>query len=125
MFINSITLFTILIACLGLFGITAYNAELKTKEIGIRKVMGASRSSLIRSLSFKFMTFVFISVTIALPLAYWFIKTWLQNFAYRVNLTAFSWILAVLLSIGIAYLTILYHAIRMANKKPVDVLKCE
>jgi len=119
------TLFTILIACLGLFGITAYNAELKTKEIGIRKVMGASRSSLIRNLSFKFMTFVFISVTIALPLAYWFIKSWLQNFAYRVNLSAFSWILAVVLSVGIAYLTILYHAIRMANKKPVDVLKCE
>ncbi len=119
------TLFTILIACLGLFGITAYNAELKTKEIGIRKVMGASNASLIRSLSFQFMTFVFISVAIALPLAYWFINSWLQNFEYRVNLSPFSWILAVALSVGIAYITIIYHAVKMARKKPVDILKWE
>jgi putative ABC transport system permease protein len=119
------TLFTILIACLGLFGITAYNAELRTKEVGIRKVMGASRASLIRSLSFKFMVFVFISVALALPLAFWFISSWMQNFTYRASLSVYAWILAVFLSISIAYLTIVYHAIRTANKNPADILKCE
>jgi putative ABC transport system permease protein len=119
------TLFTILIACLGLFGITAYNAELRTKEIGIRKIMGASNSSIIKSLSFKFMTFIIISVVIALPLAYWFITSWMQNFTYRASLSAFSWILAVFLSLAIAYITIIYHAIKLANKNPVDILKCE
>jgi len=119
------TLFTILIACLGLFGITAYNAELRTKEVGIRKVMGASRASLIRSLSVKFMVFVFVSVVIALPLAFWFITSWMQNFTYRASLSVYAWILAVFLSISIAYLTIVYHAIRTANKNPADILKCE
>ena len=84
------TLFTILIACLGLFGITAFNAELRTKEVGIRKVMGASRASLIRSLSFKFMVFVFVSVALALPLAFWFISSWMQNFTYRASLSGIS-----------------------------------
>jgi putative ABC transport system permease protein len=119
------TLFTILIACLGLFGITAYNAELRTKEVGIRKVMGASRASLIRSLSLKFMLFVLISVVIALPLAFWFISSWMQNFTYRASLSVYAWILAVFLSLSIAYLTIVYHAVRTANKNPVDILKCE
>jgi putative ABC transport system permease protein len=119
------TLFTILIACLGLFGITAYNAELRTKEVGIRKVMGASRASLIRSLSLKFMVFVFISVVIALPLAFWFIRSWMQNFTYRASLSVYAWILAVFLSISIAYLTIVYHAVKTANKNPADILKCE
>jgi putative ABC transport system permease protein len=119
------TLFTILIACLGLFGITAYNAELRTKEVGIRKVMGASRASLIRSLSLKFMVFVFISVAIALPLAFWFIRSWMQNFTYRASLSVYAWILAVVLSISIAYLTIVYHAVKTANKNPADILKCE
>jgi putative ABC transport system permease protein len=119
------TLFTILIACLGLFGITAYNAELRTKEIGIRKVMGASRASLIRSLSFKFMVFVFVSVALALPLAFWFIFSWMQNFTYRASLSVYAWILAIFLSIAIAFLTIIYHAIRTANKNPADILKSE
>lgn len=119
------TLFTILIACLGLFGITAYNAELRTKEVGIRKVMGASRASLIRSLSLKFMVFVFISVTLALPLAFWFIRSWMQNFTYRASLSVYAWILAIFLSISIAFLTIVYHAVKTANKNPADILKCE
>ena len=119
------TLFTILIACLGLFGITAYNAELRTKEIGIRKVMGASRASLIRSLSFKFMVFVFVSVALALPLAFWFISSWMQNFTYRASLSVYAWILAIFLSIAIAFLTIIYHAIRTADKNPADILKSE
>jgi len=119
------TLFTILIACLGLFGITAYNAELRTREIGIRKVMGASNASLIRNLSVRFMVFILISVAIALPLAFWFITSWMQNFTFRAKLSVFSWILAIFLSFVIAFATIIYHAIRTANKNPVDTLKCE
>ena len=122
---KSFTLFTIFIACLGLFGITAYNAELMTKEIGIRKVLGASNMSLIKHLTYKFMVFIFISIVIALPLAYWFIHNWLQNFAYHVTLSVSTWLIAIILSILIAYLTILYHALRIAHKKPVDVLKYE
>ena len=119
------TLFTIFIACLGLFGITAYNAELRTKEIGIRKVLGASNFTLVKYLSVKFIMFILISIVIALPLAYFFINNWLQNFAYHATLSAGTWIIAVVLSISVAFITILYHALRVAHKKPVDVLKYE
>ena len=85
------------ISSLGLFGITAYNAELRTKEVGIRKVMGASRASLIRSLSLKFMVVVFISVALALPLAFWFIRGWMENFTYQASLSIYAWILAIFL----------------------------
>ena len=119
------TLFTIFIACLGLFGITAYNAELKTKEIGIRKVLGASNFTLVKYLSVKFIMFILVSIVIALPLAYLFINNWLQNFAYHATLSAGTWIIAVVLSISVAFITILYHALRVAHKKPVDVLKYE
>jgi putative ABC transport system permease protein len=71
------------------------------------------------------MTFIVISVVIALPLAYLFITNWMQNFTYRASLSAFSWILAVFLSLAIAYITIIYHAIKMANKNPADIMKCE
>ena len=87
--------------------------------------MGASRASLIRNLSLKFMVFVFISVALALPLAFWFIKSWMQNFTYRASLSVYAWILAIFLSVAIAYLTIVYHAVKTANKNPVDILKCE
>ncbi len=122
---KAFTIFTIFIACLGLFGITAYNAELKTKEIGVRKVLGASNISIIKAQSFKFMTFIFISIIIALPLAYWFITNWMQSFAYKTNISVFSWLLAVLVSIIIAFITVVYHAIRLAHKNPVNVLKYE
>ena len=119
------TLFTIFIACLGLFGITAYNAELKTKEIGIRKVLGASNFTLVKYLSVKFIMFILISIVIALPLAYLFINNWLQNFAYHATLSVGTWVITVVLSISVAFITILYHALRVAHKKPVDVLKYE
>ncbi|RPH33727.1 MAG: FtsX-like permease family protein [Bacteroidales bacterium] len=119
------TIFTIIIACLGLFGITGYNAELKTKEIGIRRVLGASRGSVVKHLSLKFVGFIVISILIGMPLAYIYITNWLNNFAFHTEISIINWIVTILITILVTYATILYHALRVSGRKPVDVLKYE
>lgn len=119
------TFFTIIISCLGLFGITGYNAELKTKEIGIRMTLGASKGSVIKYLSLKFVGFIVASIVIAMPLAYIFMSNWLNNFAYHTDISLINWLITIVIVVVITLSTILYHAIRIASRKPVDTLKYE
>ncbi|HVS94653.1 MAG TPA: ABC transporter permease [Mucilaginibacter sp.] len=124
LFISFSTL-AILIACLGLFGLAAYAAEQRTKEIGIRKVLGASVSGIVGMLSIDFIRLVFISMLIASPLAWYFMNKWLQDFAYR---TEFHWwILAVagIVAILIAFVTISFQSIKAALANPVKSLRSE
>jgi putative ABC transport system permease protein len=115
----------ILIACLGLFGLAAYAAEQRTKEIGIRKVLGANISAIVGMLSMDFIKLVFISILIASPLAWLVMNKWLQNFAYRENIQ--WWILAIAGAIAllIAFVTISSQSIRAALANPVKSLRSE
>jgi putative ABC transport system permease protein len=124
LFISFSTL-AILIACLGLFGLAAYAAEQRTKEIGIRKVLGASVSGIVSMLSMDFIRLVFISMIIASPLAWYFMNKWLQSFAYRTQLH--WWILAIagLVAILIAFVTISFQSIKAAIANPVKSLRSE
>ncbi|MBS1527847.1 MAG: ABC transporter permease [Bacteroidetes bacterium] len=124
LFISFSTL-AILIACLGLFGLAAYAAEQRTKEIGIRKVLGASVSGIVGMLSIDFIRLVFISMLMASPLAWYFMNRWLQDFAYR---TEFHWwILAVAGAVAtlIAFVTISFQSIKAALANPVKSLRSE
>ena len=115
----------ILIACLGLFGLAAFTAEQRTKEIGIRKVLGASVVSITTLLSKDFLKLVLVAVVIASPVAYYAMNRWLQDFAYRIEISWWIFALAGILAVGIALLTVGYQAIRAALMNPVESLKTE
>jgi len=122
------TLFTvlaILIACLGLFGLASYTVERRTKEIGIRKVVGASEGTVVKLISKEFIILVSIAIVIAFPLTYYFMSDWLQNFVYRTNLGLFVFILAGLITIAITFITISVQAWRAANANPAESLRIE
>ncbi|MGZ3944406.1 MAG: ABC transporter permease [Mucilaginibacter sp.] len=123
-FISFSTL-AIVIACLGLFGLAAYAAEQRNKEIGIRKVLGASVSGLVSMLSMDFIKLVFISILIASPLGWFFMNKWLQGFAYRQDMQ--WWILAIAgaVAILIAFVTISFQSIKAALANPVNSLRSE
>lgn len=116
---------TILIACLGLFGLVSFSAAQKTKEIGIRKVMGATASSIVLLITKDFTKLVIIAIVIAIPVAYWLMQEWLNDFAYRTNLSVWPFVLAALLSVVIAFGTASFQAIRAALINPVDTLRSE
>ncbi len=124
MFISFSTL-AIVIACLGLFGLAAYAAEQRNKEIGIRKVLGASVSGIVGMLSMDFIKLVLISIFIATPVAWWAMNKWLQDFAYRVNIQWYTLALAGVVAILIAFVTISFQSIRAALSNPVDSLRSE
>ncbi len=115
----------IFIACLGLFGLAVYSAEQRTKEIGIRKVLGASVSGIISLLSKDFIRLVIVSIVIATPVAWWAMNKWLQSFAYRINMSWWVFLVAGLLAIIIALLTVSFQAIKAAIANPVDSLRSE
>jgi ABC-type antimicrobial peptide transport system permease subunit len=119
------SILAIFISCLGLFGLAAYTAERRTKEIGVRKVLGASTQGLAALLSKDFLQLVAISCLIAFPLAWWAMNSWLQDFTYRINIHwtvfAFSGVLALL----IAVLTVSFQAIKAAIANPVKSLRTE
>ena len=119
------TFLAILIACLGLFGLASFTAEQRTKEIGIRKALGASVSEIIFLLSKEFTRWVLVANIIAWPLAYFAMNRWLQNFAYRINIGIGTFILAALLALVIALLTVGYQAIKAARANPVEALRYE
>jgi putative ABC transport system permease protein len=123
-FISFSTL-AIVIACLGLFGLAAYAAEQRNKEIGIRKVLGASVSGIVSMLSMDFIKLVLISILISSPLAWYVMNKWLQDFAYRQNIQ--WWILAIagIVAILIAFVTISFQSIKAAIAKPVKSLRSE
>jgi len=119
------TTLAIIIACLGLFGLAAYAAEQRTKEIGIRKVLGAKMSTIVGMLSKDFIKLILIAILIASPLAWWAMDKWLQDFAYRINIQ--WWILAIagFTAILIAFITISFQSIKAALINPVKSLRSE
>ena len=123
--ISSFTLIAILISCLGLYGLSAFVAERKVKEIGIRKVMGARVSSIVGLLSRDFTKLVLIAFVVSVPLSYYVMNRWLQDFAYRIDIGLWSFAVAGLTALVIAWLTISYHSLRAAWANPVDSLRSE
>jgi putative ABC transport system permease protein len=119
------TILAILIACVGLFGLAAYIAEQKTKEIGIRKVNGASIRRIVLLITAGFNKLILLSILVSVPVSYWAFSKWLNNFAYRTNIPFWIFILSGFLALGIAFLTVSFHAVRTANKNPADILHYE
>lgn len=115
----------ILISCLGLFGLAAYTAERRTKEIGIRKVLGASVAGVARLLSKDFLQLVVLSCLLAFPIAWWAMHNWLQNYEYRVNIRWWVFAVAGMLSVLIAVATVSFQAIKAALANPVKSLRTE
>ena len=115
----------ILIACFGLLGLSAYNILQRTKEIGIRKVMGASVQNVLFILSKEFMILVGISLLLAVPVAWWVMHNWLQEFAYRISIHWWVFVIAGLLAVLIALVTISFQAIKAAIANPVKSLRTE
>ena len=123
--LNIFAWLTILVACLGLFGLATYTAEQRTKEIGIRKVLGASVTSVTKMLSKDFIKLVFISCLVAFPLSWWAMDKWLQSFAYRIHISWWVFLVAGVLAILIAVITVSFQAIKAAVANPVDSLRSE
>ena len=119
------TVLAIIISCLGLFALVAYTAEQRTKEIGIRKVLGATVTNILQLLSKEFVLLLVISLAIAIPLAYYIMSGWLDGFAYRIELNWWLFALAGMVTVLISYSIIGSHAVRSALANPVDSLKDE
>jgi putative ABC transport system permease protein len=115
----------LLIACLGLFGLATFTAEQRTKEIGVRKVLGASVGSIVTLLSKDFLKLVLIAIVIASPIAWYAMHRWLQNFAYKIDIEWWVFALAGLLAVGIALLTVSFQSIKAALTNPVKSLRSE
>ena len=115
----------ILISCLGLFGLAAFTAEQRTKEIGVRKVLGASVASIVALLSKDFLKLVFLAIMIASPIAWYAMHVWLQDFAYKIDLEWWVFALAGLLAVGIALLTVSFQSVKAALMNPVKSLRSE
>ncbi|WP_026261817.1 ABC transporter permease [Spirosoma panaciterrae] len=115
----------VLIACLGLFGLAAFMAEQRTKEIGVRKVLGASVTSIVGLLSKDFLKLVLVAILIASPIAWWAMNQWLADFAYKINIEWWMFALAGLLAVGIALLTVSFQSIKAALMNPVKSLRSE
>jgi putative ABC transport system permease protein len=117
------TTIALLISCLGLYGLSVYVAERKTKEIGIRKVVGASVESIVSMLSKEYIKLIVISFVISVPLGYYFMTKWLEGFAYKITPGILVFIIAGAVSFLIAWLTISFESFRAANKNPVDTFR--
>ncbi len=116
---------TILISCIGLFGLAALSAEKRKKEIGIRKVLGASVAIIVRKLSVDFLALVILAAITAAPVAWWVMNTWLQNYSYRINISWWMFGLAAMLVVFIALVTISFQSIKAATANPVKSLRSE
>jgi len=122
---GTFTLTAILIACLGLFGLTAFSAEQRTKEIGIRKVLGATVAHLVYLLSRDFLGLVAVAFVVAMPVAYFIMERWLEDFAYRIEIRGGEFLMAGLAALGVALLTVSYQAVKAALADPVTALRHE
>jgi putative ABC transport system permease protein len=123
--IQIFTILALLIACLGLFGLASFTAEQRTKEIGIRKVLGASIPSVVFLLSKEFTRWVLLANLTAWPVAYLLMKSWLQKFAYRMDLGMNIFVISGLLAFGIALLTVSFQSIKMVLANPAQALRYE
>lgn len=123
--IQAACFFAIFIACMGLFGLSAINAVNRTKEIGIRKVLGASVKDIVATLSSSFIALFLIAIVVAIPLAYWVMNQWLQDFAYRIQLSWWMFALIGITALSIAFFTVSSQAIKAALVNPVKSLRTE
>jgi len=123
--INIFTTIAIFIACLGLFGLASFTAEQKTKEIGIRKILGAPILSIVYLLSHEFLKRVLLAAILAAPLACFVMNKWLQNFAYRTHINVWTIVISTVLVMFIALITVSYQSIKAATANPVDSLRYE
>jgi len=123
--ISFAAILTIFISCIGLFGLATLAAEKRTKEIGIRKVLGASVASIAGTLSNSFLKLVLIATVIAFPAAWWAINKWLQNYPYRIGVSIWIFVFAGLGVVLIALCTVSFQAIRAAVANPVKSLRTE
>jgi len=115
----------VFVACLGLFGLSIYSAEVRMKEIGVRKVLGASLPDIVVLLSKEFTRWVLLANIIAWPLAYYAMNRWLQNFAYRTGIGIEIFIMSGLIAFAIALITVSYQSLKAALAHPVDSLRYE
>ncbi len=122
---NVFAVVAILISCLGLLGLATYTAQVKTKEIGIRKVLGASVAGIVQLLAKDFILLVIIAIVIAAPIAWWAMNNWLQDFTYRINISWWVFAVAGVLAVLIALMTVSFQAVRAAMANPVKSLRTE
>jgi ABC-type antimicrobial peptide transport system permease subunit len=121
----AVAFLAIFISCLGLFGLASFMAEQRTKEIGVRKVLGATVMNITTLLSKDFLKLVIISIVIASPIAYFTMKTWLEDYEYRIEIGAGVFVLVMVVAIVIALSTVSYQAIRAGLANPVKSLRTE
>lgn len=119
------SILAIFIAALGLFGLTSFTVEQRTKEIGIRKAMGSSITGIYIEMSKEIIILVFVSALIAWPVIYYYAGKWLENFFYKINIGVFSFVAGLAMALGIAVLTISYRVIQAARVNPAQSLKNE
>jgi putative ABC transport system permease protein len=122
---NGFSLLSVVIACLGLFGLASYTTEQKTKEIGIRKVLGASIPGIMAMTAREFLKWILVANLLAWPIAYFVMSKWLQDFAYKVSIGPLVFLLSACLTLLIAVLTVSYHSLKAALANPVDSLRYE
>ena len=122
---KAFAIFAILISCLGLFGLSSYAARLRKKEIGIRKVLGASVMRVMFLLSKDFLQLILIAIILAWPVAWWGMSKWLESFAYRIDISEGIFLLSGGLAIIVALFTISFEGIKAALANPVESLKSE
>jgi putative ABC transport system permease protein len=118
-------LLAVIIGCLGLFGLAAFTAERRTKEIGIRKVLGARTRDIVRLLVWQFSRPVLIANIIAWPIAWWLMRDWLNGFDQRIPLTPIPFLLAAAVALGIAIVTVVGHSVKVARANPIHALRYE
>ena len=119
------SLLAVIIGCLGLFGLAAFTAERRTKEIGIRKVLGARTRDIVQLLVWQFSRPVIIANVIAWPAAWWMMRDWLNGFDQRIALTPMPFVLAAAVALGIAIATVVGHAVKVARANPIHALRYE
>ncbi len=115
----------LIIGCLGLLGLASFTAEQRTKEIGIRKVLGASVGNITFRLTYQFIRWIIIANFIAIPLIYFYMNDWLNNFAYRTNIELSVFIISLIVSLVIAFVTVSSQTIKAAIRNPVHALRTE
>ena len=118
-------LIAIIVACLGLYGLSSFTALQRTKEIGIRKVLGASIPNIIGLLSKDFLKLILIALVIASPVTWYLMNSWLKDFAYRIDIQWWVFVFAGFIAIGVALITVGYQSIKAAMANPIDSLRDE
>jgi len=122
---KAFTLLAIIISCIGLFGLSAFTAELRIKEMGIRKVHGAGLIDIMKIFGLDFLKLILISTVIALPLGWIIMENWLQTFHYRISLSWTFFLYSLIAIIGVSFITILYQMIKVSRANPIDYIKYE